>query len=120
MKGGRRGPGQTLTILDDRGFKVWGYAPIVKVPVRIGGRIAARERVDWYKGDRITMEAWVTASDTDPTFGFFKRPIATVMTASGVGTPSVAERLKISQRRFDAELQKLAARSRAARQSPNS
>lgn len=49
-----------VTVLDDRGFKVYGTLP------------AAID--DAQKGDRVTFTAAVTVSGDDETFGFFKRP----------------------------------------------
>lgn len=49
-----------MTVLDDRGFKVYGTAP------------AALD--DAQRGARVTLTATLTASDDDETFGFFKRP----------------------------------------------
>lgn len=49
-----------MTVEDDRGFKVWGTVP--------------RSLNNPTSGDRVTFLAEVTPSDTDPLFGFFKRP----------------------------------------------
>ena len=49
-----------MRVLDDRGFIVWGTLPRAIDHARLG--------------DRVTFTATITASDTDPTFGFFKRP----------------------------------------------
>jgi hypothetical protein len=48
-------------VLDDRGFKVWGTSPAA-----IEFQVA--------RGDRVRFTATVTASNDDPTFGFYKRP----------------------------------------------
>ena len=49
-----------MTVRDDRGFKVWGSVP------------SAIDSVE--RGERVTFTATVEASDTDETFGFYKRP----------------------------------------------
>jgi hypothetical protein len=49
-----------MTVLDDRGFKVWGT-----IPSAIHGVIV---------GDRITFSATVEKSSQDETFGFYSRP----------------------------------------------
>lgn len=49
-----------MTVLDDRGFKVWGTKP----QALWGSK----------RGDRIRFTATVSVSDKDETFGFFKRP----------------------------------------------
>lgn len=46
-----------MTVLDDRGFKVWGT------------NVAYADR-----GDRVTFQATLERGDRDETFGFFKRP----------------------------------------------
>ena len=51
---------ELMTVLDDRGFKLWGGCPE-----------AINEASE---GDRVSFFARVTKSDTDDTFGFFKRP----------------------------------------------
>lgn len=48
-----------MVVRDERGFKVWGTVPASLDPV---------------KGSRVAFTATVEASETDPTFGFFKRP----------------------------------------------
>ena len=48
-----------MLVQDDRGFKVWGSKPSTLKADRT---------------DRIQFTATVTPSDTDPKFGFFKRP----------------------------------------------
>jgi len=48
-----------MTVLDDRGFKVWGTDPFA-------------DGID--RGERVVFWATIERSDTDPTFGFFKRP----------------------------------------------
>lgn len=50
-----------MTVLDDRGFKVWGTQP---------SSIAS----DIKMGDRVRFTARLEASDRDETFGFFSRP----------------------------------------------
>lgn len=49
-----------MTVLDDRGFKVWGSEP------------STEEEIN--PNDRIEFIANTTKSDRDETFGFFKRP----------------------------------------------
>lgn len=51
---------EVMTVLDDRGFKLWGTQP----------RSLYSAKVD----DRVTFMATVERSDRDETFGFFKRP----------------------------------------------
>jgi hypothetical protein len=60
VRNGMYGLEVKMRVMDDRGFVVWGT-----LPRAIDG---ARE------GERVAFTATVTASDTDPTFGFFKRP----------------------------------------------
>lgn len=50
-----------ITVLDDRGFKVWGTAPS-----SIKGKVEVETRV--------AFDAAVEPSDRDETFGFFSRP----------------------------------------------
>jgi hypothetical protein len=49
-----------MTVKDDRGFMVWGSVP------------STLDNLD--RGDRVSFTATVSVSDTDETFGFFKRP----------------------------------------------
>lgn len=50
-----------ITVLDDRGFKVWGTAPsAIDHKIEVGTKVA--------------FDAKVEVSDRDETFGFFKRP----------------------------------------------
>lgn len=60
-----------MTVLDDRGFKVWGT-----LPASLEGHFAADSGSEWIEGaqqgDRITFTA--TVEPKDETFGFFKRP----------------------------------------------
>lgn len=50
-----------MTVVDDRGFKVWGT-----VPRSIDTEVE--------RGTRVTFTATVSKSDRDETFGFYKRP----------------------------------------------
>lgn len=72
------GPGGALkmTVLDDRGFKVWGTVPESLQSIDTWDETTATEtkRRGVQKGDRITFTATTEASDGDETFGFFKRP----------------------------------------------
>ena len=51
---------RVMTVVDERGFAVWGTIPASIIDVQ--------------RGDEVTFVANVTASDRDNTFGFFKRP----------------------------------------------
>ena len=62
---GYGGDRHVVTLLDDRGFKVWGTMP------------KALDDAD--TGSRISFEAKVERSDSDEAFGFFKRPTAGVL-----------------------------------------
>ena len=55
-----------ITVLDDRGFKVWGTNPKGQYGV----------------GDRLTFTAEVTQARDDKHFGYFKRPSKVVLIAS--------------------------------------
>ena len=64
-----------MTVLDDRGFKVWGTRPASF------GATSLRDEAGGYQGvpavsvgDRVTLTATVRASEDDPTFGFYSRP----------------------------------------------
>jgi hypothetical protein len=65
---------RVMTVVDDRGFKVWGSVP--SALNFSGGYNAEGERivVEAKRGDRVTFTARVEPSDSDPTFGFYKRP----------------------------------------------
>jgi hypothetical protein len=56
-----------ITVLDDRGFKVWGTEPSKCWGCKVGDRIAF-------------TASTVEASDKDETFGFYKRPTKVVHT----------------------------------------
>ena len=65
-----------MTVLDDRGFKVWGTRPAAL------GSTSLRDEAGGYQhvpavsaGDRVTFTARVRASGDDPTFGFYSRPV---------------------------------------------
>jgi len=51
-----------MTVRDDRGFTVWGTVPSAIT--------------DADRGSRVTLTAQITASDSDASFGFYKRPRA--------------------------------------------
>lgn len=59
-----------MTVLDDRGFKVWGTVP-KDITVEVG--------------DRLTFVADLQQADGDPYFGFFKRPRNPAKVAAPVG-----------------------------------
>lgn len=63
-----------LTVLDDRGFKVWGTAAKGLWDQTFNMQHGYTETVAPDVGDRVTFTATVVASDEDSTFGFFKRP----------------------------------------------
>ena len=66
-----------MTVKDDRGFKVWGT-----VPASIQSVASLTDPTDFRqldRGDRVAFKATVTKSDTDETFGFFKRPTEAVV-----------------------------------------
>lgn len=58
------GSRSVMTVRDDRGFTVWGSVPSIE------------DRIE--KGDRVEFVANIERSDSDETFGFFKRPRKTV------------------------------------------
>lgn len=60
VKENEYGTRYVMTVLDDRGFRVWGTIPSKLGPVE--------------QGDRISFTATLERSDRDETFGFFKRP----------------------------------------------
>lgn len=66
------GPGGSvkITIKSAEGWLVWGTAP-------------SNISVDVDRGDTVTLTATVEASDTDPSFGFFKRPVKATRVAAG-------------------------------------
>jgi hypothetical protein len=55
------GSREVMTVEDERGFRIWGSVP-------------SSLDVEEIKNKRITFTAKVTRSDSDPKFGFFKRP----------------------------------------------
>lgn len=60
---------EVMTVLDERGFKVWGTVPSSIHWVEEDG-----DRRPIQRGDLVTFVANVTRSDRDESFGFFKRP----------------------------------------------
>lgn len=58
-----------MIFVDDRGFKIWGT-----VPTKVW---------DTEVGDRLRFAATVEASETDPAFGFFKRPTKAEILSDG-------------------------------------
>jgi hypothetical protein len=74
-----------MTVLDDRGFRVWGTVPkpieiVIDRYVREGHHSGPHAHVPLYKDllasreIRVKFDATVKASDRDETFGFFTRP----------------------------------------------
>lgn len=57
-----------MTVKDTREFRVWGTVP--------------RALSDVQPGDTVTFTADITQSDTDPLFGFFKRPRRAAITGT--------------------------------------
>ena len=63
-----------MTVVDDRGFKVWGSVPKALDGQTIWGENDVVEIPRVAPGERITFTATVEPSSDDKTFGFFKRP----------------------------------------------
>jgi hypothetical protein len=63
----------TLTIKDDRGFRVWGRAPWAIA------QVIDPDYLDAAKGMQVGFTATVRASDDDPSFGFYTYPTEVVL-----------------------------------------
>jgi len=68
--GNRQQARHVVTFRDDRGFTVWGSAPVVEFVDNHGLKGGERPSV----GDRLTFTATLEPSNRDECFGFFTRP----------------------------------------------
>lgn len=77
----------TMTVLDDRGFKVWGTCPSGTAPeIDIS---TSKENGDEHP--RVSFYATIQRKKGDKTFGFFKRPTkGTIVSITGEGNKDLA------------------------------
>lgn len=71
---GQWGWSHKMLLKDDRGFKLWGSVPSTEVAIEPGTRVA--------------FDAAVERSESDPLFGFYKRPTKVVVGAAQEGSGS--------------------------------